>query len=155
VDAVVVAEDGARAPLRPGQRWLLKRAAEVALVEALEHAPEVVDAALRRRDHLAPALPAREVRGAQHLGREGVVAVDALVEGRRAAAAQEFRDEDEGERAVDVDWSVFENVGEPDVDAPRAQPYRVVQARVRVVAHVNLGHRALGRERAESLGEEC
>src|SRR5205085_675731 len=96
VDSVVVAEDSARAALRPGESRLFYLASEVALVQTLEHPSEIVDAPLSRRDHLAPALAAREVGGAQHVGRAGVLAVDPLVEGRRAPP-QELRDEDEGE----------------------------------------------------------
>src|SRR2546421_12977555 len=64
VNSVVVAEYGARAALRPSEGRLLDVATKVALVQALEHTSEIVDAPLSRRDHLAPALTAREVGGA-------------------------------------------------------------------------------------------
>src|SRR5437764_3943433 len=153
VDSVVVAEYCARAALRPRKSRRFDLASEVSLVQALEHSSEIVDAPLGSRDHLAPALAAREVGGAQHVGRARVFAVDPLVEGRRATA-QELRDEYEGERAVDAHRRVLENVGEAHVDAPRAQSYGVVQSGVRVVAHVGLGRGALGRERAERFDEE-
>src|SRR5205085_4509081 len=117
VYAVVVAEYGARASLRPGERRLFELAVEEALVEPLEHAREVVDRALRGRDQLAPALLTREVGGAQDFGREGVVAVDPLVQGGCAAASQEFRDEYEGERAVYVYGRALEHVRQAHVDA--------------------------------------
>src|SRR5437588_305522 len=153
VDSVVVAEYGARAALRPGESGLFDLASEVALVQALEHTSEIVDASLGGRDHLAPALSAREVGGAQHVGRAGVLAVDPLVEGRRAPT-QELRDEYEGERAMHAHRRVLEDVGQSNVDAPRAQSDGVVQSGVRVVAHVRVGRGALGRERAEGFDEE-
>src|SRR5437764_5603389 len=111
VDSVVVAEYGARAALRPGEGRLLDVASEVALVQALEHTSEIVDAPLCGRDHLTPALAAREVGGAQNVGRACVLAVDPFVEGRRATA-EKLRDEYEGERALHSQRRVLEDVGE-------------------------------------------
>src|SRR5205814_7415020 len=109
VDSVVVAEYGARAALRPSERRLFDLPVEKAMVQSVEHPSEVVDATLCRGDGLAPALPPREVGGAQHFGRVGVVAVGPLVEGRRASA-QEFGNEYEGERAVDAQGCALEDV---------------------------------------------
>lgn len=153
VDSVVVAEDGARAALRPGERRPLDLPVEVPAVETSEHPREVVVATLRAGDHLPPAVAAREVGGAQGFGREGVVAVNLFVEDRRAAS-QEFGDEDEGQRLVDVERGVLENVREAHVDAARTESDGVVEPGVRVVAHVNFGHGTPGRELPEGLHEE-
>ena len=86
--------------------------------------------------------------------REGVVAIDALVNLRRPSA-QELGDEDEGERAVDVHRRVAEEIGDADVNAPGAQADRVVQASVRVEAHLDLWRRPARFELTEGVNEEA
>jgi hypothetical protein len=69
-------------------------------------------------------------------GRKSVIAIDAFVNLRRLAA-QERRDEHKRERALNVERRVAKDVGDADVDAPRAASNRVVQTGIRVEAHFN------------------
>src|SRR3712207_898006 len=105
----MVAEDSARASLRPGQDGLFQPLIKMATIEALEHLVQIVDAAPRGGDYLAPALAAGQIERAQHLRRISVSSVNPLVYLRRAFGEQAGH-EDEGDGAQDINRGVLENI---------------------------------------------
>src|SRR6185436_12254505 len=63
VDPVMVTEDPARSPLRPGNRWFLQLALKVLPVKSRKHSIQIVHTPLSRRDHLTAPTSTRQIGG--------------------------------------------------------------------------------------------
>lgn len=151
--AIMMAENAARASLRPGERGLFQFVVKITTVEAREQAVEIMIAAARGGDPLAPATAPCDVGGALDVRRESVIAIDAFMP-LRSLATQERRDEHKCERALDIERRVAKDVGEADVDASRAASNRVVETGVRVEANLDFRRRLMALKLPEGVREK-
>src|ERR1051326_76547 len=85
---VMMAEDAAGAPLRPGEYGFGDQIIEVTPIYSREESLQIVNLATRRRNPFAPSLSARQIRGAQKRRTQGVRPIDPFYDLRRLARKQ-------------------------------------------------------------------
>ncbi len=139
VYAVVMAEYGARAFLRPGKRGLRQPPVEVSAIQTRKHLLKIIQLSACGRDSLATALSAREIGRSQDFGLTGIVSINPFVQLRRAPS-QKFGDENKCKCAMDIVRSITKNVGDANINPTGSQTDCVIHSGIRVVTNINVGH---------------
>jgi multidrug efflux pump subunit AcrA (membrane-fusion protein) len=114
---------------------------------------KIVNLALRRRDHLAPATATRQIRRAHHRRLERIISINSIVN-RRHSLAEQPRYEDPRKRSQYVRRRVFTDIREPHVNSSRPQTNGVTQSSVRIKADFNRGHTTIPAHMSKCVGEK-
>ena len=137
VRCIVMAEDAARASLRPSQHRFGNLTLEIASIDTSKNSIQVIHLSLSARDYFSASLLAGNIRRAQDLRAEGVGAINAFVI-RGSFSRQQSRDQQKRQRTNYLRGCALKDIRQAHIDASGTHSNRVMQPGIRIESYFDV-----------------